>query len=115
MVTIATDYRKRIFRGAKIEELETLSRRLAENSLEQSKNNQNETVQESYYKDDIPKEAMEELKDIAPNFQKGMFEGMRFAYEQVANYISIMLATSDKLNEKHINNVLQHIQKKQLY
>lgn len=98
----------------KFEELEKVFRRLAESNLEQSKNDLYDTVQESYYKDDIPEDAMEELKNIEPDFQKGMFEGMGFAYEQVANYISIMLDTSDKLSEKHINHVLQHIHKNSL-
>lgn len=98
----------------KFEELEKVFRRLAENNLEQSKKDLHETIQETYYKEDIPEEAMNELKNIAPDFQKGMFEGMSFAYEQAANYISIMLDTSDKLSEKHINNVLQHIHKNSL-
>lgn len=109
------EYKKEELRlRTKFEELEKIFRRLVENNLEQSKKDLYETVQESYYKDDIPEEAMEDLKKMTPDFQKGMFEGMSFAYEQVANYISIMLDTADKLSEKNVHNILQHINKNSL-
>ncbi|MDG5790168.1 hypothetical protein QA612_22265 [Evansella sp. AB-P1] len=90
----------------KFEELEKLFRRLSHNNMEQSKKNLYETIQESYYKEDIPEEAMEDVKELSPDFQKGMFEGMSFAYEQVANYISILVSNSNQLTDKSATDLV---------
>ncbi|MCT1903956.1 hypothetical protein [Oceanobacillus sojae] len=65
-----------------------------------------------YYKDDISGEnADEELKNMTPDFPKGALAGMSFANEQVADYISCILRTADKLTEKNVHDLLLHIDK----
>lgn len=77
--------------------------------MEQSKVSLEQTIEESFYKEDLPESAMEDIKNMKPDFQKGMFEGMSFAYEQVANYISIALKTSDALTDKNVVDLIEQI------
>ncbi|QKS69863.1 hypothetical protein FLK61_24050 [Paenalkalicoccus suaedae] len=90
----------------KLLDLEKLFRRLSESNLEQSKKDLLETVQETHFKEDILEEALDDLKNISPDNQRGMFEGMSVAYEQVANYISIVINSTDKISLKHLNQLI---------
>lgn len=91
-------------------QLEKQYRKLAENNLEQSKKNLFETLKESYYLENIPDEALTDLENMSTDNQKGLFVGMSMAYEQVANYISIIINRSDNLSEQDINHLLSLIE-----
>lgn len=93
----------------KLSELEKMYRRLAETNLEQSKQDLFQTVEQSYYDVDVPEDALEELKELSPDYQKGMFEGMSFAYEDVANYISIIISNVENINDKSVNQLISLI------
>ncbi|MEK4563287.1 hypothetical protein MKX54_01165 [Alkalihalobacillus sp. FSL R5-0424] len=94
----------------KLVQLEKQYRKLAENNLEQSKRNLLETLNESYYVENIPEEALTDLETMSTDNQKGLFVGMSMAYEQVANYISILKNRSDNLAEQDINHLLSLIE-----
>lgn len=93
----------------KLLDLEKLFRKLAENNLDQSKKDLLETVAESYFKDDIPEEALIDLQAISAENQQGIFEGMSFAYEQVANYFSVLLHSTDQISEQNVSQLLDLI------
>ncbi|MEY8749134.1 hypothetical protein [Alkalicoccobacillus gibsonii] len=91
-------------------QLEKQYRKLSENNLEQSKKNLFETLKESYYLENIPDEELTDLENMSTDNQKGLFVGMSMAYEQVANYISIIINRSDNLSEQDINHLLSLIE-----
>ena len=66
------------------------------------------------YLDGIPEEAIDELQQLTPEYQKGMFEGMAFAYEQVANCLSIYIANTKELTENSVHDLLVLIQKNKI-
>ncbi|MFB4211485.1 hypothetical protein ABC345_09865 [Shouchella sp. 1P09AA] len=90
----------------RLKELEKSFRRLAENNREQSKKDLYQTVNESFYKEDIPHEALDELKTLSPDFQKGLFDGLAFSHEQVANYCQLVMETSNLINETVIHQLV---------
>ncbi|MBM7837228.1 hypothetical protein JOC54_000459 [Alkalihalobacillus xiaoxiensis] len=93
----------------KIEEAAKLFQQLAQNNRELSQKSLYESIQETYYKSDIPEEAIEELKNTPREFHEGMFEGLSFAYEQAAAYLAIVLQGEQTVNEKSINFVIDQI------
>ncbi|WP_078394397.1 hypothetical protein [Shouchella patagoniensis] len=109
------DYKKgdRLMRNQFIE-LEKHFRRQTDSSIAQSTESLYDQVKEAPYLDGIPEEAIDELQQLTPEYQKGMFEGMAFAYEQVANYLSIYIANTNELTETSVHELLDLIQKNKI-
>ncbi|GGP14293.1 hypothetical protein GCM10011346_37680 [Oceanobacillus neutriphilus] len=89
-----------------LKELEKNFRTLAEEQQVQSQKSFHDILG-VYYSDDTSEEAAKkDLKKLTPHFPKGVLEGMSCANEQVANYISNILCTADKLTEKNVHDLL---------
>lgn len=94
-----------------LKELEKNFRTLAEEQQVQSQKSFHD-MSGVYYRDDISEEAAKKgLKKLAPDFPKGVLEGMSFANEQVANYISSILSTTDKLTGENVQDLLSYMDK----
>ncbi|GAK06117.1 hypothetical protein JCM19037_4690 [Geomicrobium sp. JCM 19037] len=102
--------KERLSLEEQLERVRNRFQKLSKDNIEQSKVPLGETIKESDYRDDIPEEAIEEVNNLNEHFQQGMFEGIAFAYEQVGNYISIMLHHSTALTEKSITDLVQQIE-----